>query len=689
MPYDEEKLADINRSVRSLSSDLAKLRARDEGNSGQLLGQTEEHAHLVLSPQEWLRTCKDLEHWSLPSPVEPPADFSSDESGQDSEPGPDGEILQDELEDLLSSHHAPVLTRQSLFSEPRYPSAFNRLTFPKPKAPPRFNDAPPKPEAFLRPETPPSQEDTEISSLPEEIELPKPPAATEASSPGATIWPSNPILFLACIITFPAILLAGSRLDTSHWSLEATAALAWATTLSAILLCVSFIKTWNNREFNRAAFDRALAEESRILEERSRKAEERSRKAEERRQEAQEKFREAEERFRKAKRRHEKALKLYRARVQQYEEITASLASAMSEAEEFWLAGEKTFMASVVGSNRYVEDLFSDLDNARFSRLPELVRIADRLTRRPAAFPSSNEVRYDPLSKIVIINKAIPNLKELPLRAKDRNGSPKAVTKTDLMRLQKSVPCSIALLTANVVFSIDYPDAIEAVCFNGTMSHIDPRDGHRKDAVVLSALLKREDIAGIRFESVDPVAAITALRGRQSADFGTAAPVAPILSLDTSDSRLVESSFDLDLLNQQTNLAEMRWEDFESLVREVFAHEFSGDGMEIHVTQSSRDGGVDAIAWDSDPIRGGKFVFQAKRYTNVVGVSAVRDLFGVVIHEGATRGILVTTSSFGPDAYKFAEKKPLTLIDGDQLLGLLEKHGYSVRIDLDEARGRV
>jgi len=46
------------------------------------------------------------------------------------------------------------------------------------------------------------------------------------------------------------------------------------------------------------------------------------------------------------------------------------------------------------------------------------------------------------------------------------------------------------------------------------------------------------------------------------------------------------------------------------------------------VTQASRDGGVDAVAFDPDPIRGGKIVIQAKRYAYTVGVSARRDLYG-------------------------------------------------------------
>ena len=56
------------------------------------------------------------------------------------------------------------------------------------------------------------------------------------------------------------------------------------------------------------------------------------------------------------------------------------------------------------------------------------------------------------------------------------------------------------------------------------------------------------------------------------------------------------------------------------------------------------------------------------------------------MNEGDMKGILVTTSYFGNDAYDFANGKPIQLIDGGQLLGLLEKHGHKARIDLKEAK---
>ena len=68
-----------------------------------------------------------------------------------------------------------------------------------------------------------------------------------------------------------------------------------------------------------------------------------------------------------------------------------------------------------------------------------------------------------------------------------------------------------------------------------------------------------------------------------------------------------------------------------------------------------------------------------------MGVSAVRDLFGTVQNEGASKGILVTTSGFGAASFDFAKGKPLELLDGGNLLHLLAEHaGLDARIVMPE-----
>lgn len=50
------------------------------------------------------------------------------------------------------------------------------------------------------------------------------------------------------------------------------------------------------------------------------------------------------------------------------------------------------------------------------------------------------------------------------------------------------------------------------------------------------------------------------------------------------------------------------------------------------------------------------------------------------MNERASRGILVTTGYFGKDSYEFAHDKPISLIDGSNLVYLLQEQGYRVRI---------
>lgn len=223
--------------------------------------------------------------------------------------------------------------------------------------------------------------------------------------------------------------------------------------------------------------------------------------------------------------------------------------------------------------------------------------------------------------------------------------------------------------------------------FNGWVEFMDRAVGKKKNNYIVSISVNRKDIEDIDFTEVEPKMCFKRLKGISCAELYTATPIRPIVNLNKNDNRFVQNDYNMDEeINGSTNLAAMPWQDFEYMIRELFEREFSGNGGEVKVTQASRDGGVDAVAFDPDPIRGGKIVIQAKRYTNVVPVSAVRDLYGTVINEGANSGILVTTSDFGSDSYEFIKGKPLKLMNGSNLLYLMEKHGKHARIDIKEAK---
>jgi HJR/Mrr/RecB family endonuclease len=227
-------------------------------------------------------------------------------------------------------------------------------------------------------------------------------------------------------------------------------------------------------------------------------------------------------------------------------------------------------------------------------------------------------------------------------------------------------------------------DLVKAITFNGYVNALNRAIGKQETKCILSVQTTAEFFHTIDLTKVDPKTCFKNLKGVSAAKLIDISPIIPILTLNKTDHRFIEShSVTLD---SGTNIASIDWTDFEHLVRELFEKEFSVNGGEVKVTQSSRDGGVDAVAFDPDPIRGGKIIIQAKRYTNTVGVSAVRDLYGTIINEGASSGILITTADYGADSYTFAKDKPIKLLNGGHLLTLLHKHGYDARINIEEAK---
>jgi restriction system protein len=203
---------------------------------------------------------------------------------------------------------------------------------------------------------------------------------------------------------------------------------------------------------------------------------------------------------------------------------------------------------------------------------------------------------------------------------------------------------------------------------------------------ILSVSANKEDFLSLNLRDVDPKECFKRLKGVSAPELSNITPIAPIMKMNKEDKRFTGSYEVINTVSEETNLAAMHWEDFEHLIREIFEKEFAANGGEVKVTRASKDGGVDAVIFDPDPIRGGKIIVQAKRYTNIVGVAAVRDLYGTIVNEGATKGILVTTSDFGSDSIEFAKGKPISLLNGGHLLHLLKKHGYNARINIIEAR---
>jgi len=366
--------------------------------------------------------------------------------------------------------------------------------------------------------------------------------------------------------------------------------------------------------------------------------------------------------------------------------------SAHHEKVNAWKAEEAAFFAARDARNAEI-----DAEQASYlAKLPEAIRgycdLVLTASLYPETFPRIWNLDYNPDTKMLLIEYSLPNIDALPnLKEVKYLASRDELVETHFQeavmeKVYDALIYKITLRTIHEIFESDVVDAIDAIVFNGWVNAVDKATGQEINGCIVSIQVTKEEFAAINLAKVDPKACFKKLKGVGSSKLAALVPVRPILQLNTQDERFVPSYAVANQLDDSMNLAAMDWEDFEQLIREVFEKEFTEGGGEVKITRASRDGGVDAVVFDPDPLRGGKIVIQAKRYTNTVGVSAVRDLYGTVMNEGANKGILVTTADYGPDAYEFAKDKPLTLLSGSNLLHLLAKHGHRARIDLREAK---
>ena len=344
---------------------------------------------------------------------------------------------------------------------------------------------------------------------------------------------------------------------------------------------------------------------------------------------------------------------------------------------------KEKFLKEQEEKNKQVENNRKEYNEGNIQQIEDYFEYVIENIYMPSEVVKDFEIQYLKESKTLIIAYYLPNADTVPRIIQHKYVSTRneideiKLTDKKFEKFYNDIIFMCCLKTMNDILRSDDNNNIDKIVYNGWIKYIDKSTGKEAESCIITVESTKEKFLDLNIENVDYKECIKGLKGIFAPNILSLTPVIPYMKINREDSRFIESKDVANIDLDGFNLANMPWEDFEYFIRELFDKMFNVNGGEVKVTQASHDGGVDAIAFDDDPIRGGKFVIQAKRYNNVVPVSAVRDLYGTMIHEGATKGILVTTSFYGKEAYDFAQDKPITLIDGQALLGLLNKYGYN------------
>lgn len=364
-------------------------------------------------------------------------------------------------------------------------------------------------------------------------------------------------------------------------------------------------------------------------------------------------------------------------------EREAALAQAQSQ-HEADVAGIKERAAQ---QNQEIDDFHARFDANDPEAIVEVFSLVLDASSYPDGFTRHYRMAFVPESKQLVVEFELPPVTVVPtvklyryVKARDAVEE-SARPATQIKALYASVVAQTTIRTLHELFEADRDGKLETIVFNGYVDTIDPATGKPTKPHLVTVRTSRETFLQLDLRNVEPLACLKGLNAAVSKSPSELVPVRPILEFDMVDPRFIQESDVLGTLDQRPNLMELSPRDFESLITNLFEKM----GLETRQTQPSRDGGVDCVAYDPRPIFGGKVVIQAKRYKHTVGVSAVRDLFGTMQNEGASKGILVTTSGYGKSSFQFAEGKPLELLSGTHLLYLLAEHaGIEARIEAPE-----
>jgi len=309
-------------------------------------------------------------------------------------------------------------------------------------------------------------------------------------------------------------------------------------------------------------------------------------------------------------------------------------------------------------------------------------RVLDRIPE-PLDFPRRRRAAYVPESTLLALEWDLPDLSAVPDVAaykcdRERDAvvalpRPEAETR----QLYQQLVAQLALRALHLTFNSDRYGVVDTVVFNGMVLSVDLATGQTVRPCLITLRATRDQFTVLVLDQLDPVACVRHYFAAEvSRHPEELQPVEPVLEFDLADPRTIDPIDVISGIDRRPNLLDLTPDEFEHLVDNLLTRM----GLQTRLFRTKNDGGIDCVAYDSRPITGGKFVVQAKLYTRTVPPAAVRDLFGTVVDAGATKGILITTSGFGPSSYQFAGGKPLQLIDGTGLLALCHQYDIPARI---------
>ena len=349
---------------------------------------------------------------------------------------------------------------------------------------------------------------------------------------------------------------------------------------------------------------------------------------------------------------YEDSLRAYATKIARYNAEVDRFAAAVANADP---ASVVEYFAMVLGNSVYPDDF---PQHFRLAYLPNQKHLLIEYHLPPVeVIPAVKEYRYDRVRDDIT---AIPR------------------DEGEVRRRYTEIIAQVSLRTIHEIVEADRGGLVANVSFNGIVDTVDRRTGQFVRPCLVSLRTRREVFAAIKLRRVDPVACLKHLEANVSVTPDELTGITPKLDFDREADQDLTGEYNvLAEIDERPNLLTLGTPEFEQVLADLFGNM----GLEMGTAGRVGPGSRWWVATDPRPVFGGKVVVYATRGVPA-GADTARALDEEVSVTGATKGILVATAGYEPEAFEVAGGRPLELIDGPALLKLLNDYsGIKARLE--------
>ncbi|MEK6477434.1 restriction endonuclease [Catalinimonas sp. 4WD22] len=358
-----------------------------------------------------------------------------------------------------------------------------------------------------------------------------------------------------------------------------------------------------------------------------------------------------------------------------------------------WEAKKEAFLNKQQQEHAQIDKLRQAYEHKDSAAIIEYCTMVLEKMSYPAGFPRDYKLEYSRHEQCLMLEHAMPSLEEVIMQNEGEQsssamgGAKVHLNNSQLVALYNTALCGFSLGILHTLLQADEAEALHRIKFNGWLASIEEEGDEAFKECVISLHTSKAEFMEVKLGDEDPETYFEQLGGLTHTQLHALnSEKASDPEPDSEENQIDASQQEISEEDESNNLLVIPWEEFKGLIMNVFEQEFNVPGGEVKLIQEADNSVLKAIAFDPDPIRGGKIVIYAQREREAIGISIIQTLFKHVMDIKATKGILITTTEYEEDAKAYARDKPVSLLNGKHLISLLDKHGHDYQINFHEIR---